>query len=64
MKTGDLVLIPAEINGFGIDIKARVSNVETFAGRTLIQVDYVEPGADPEGGKGGCFHIEQVQKLV
>lgn len=64
MKTGDLVIIPAEINGFGIDIKARVSKVETFASKTLVQVDYVEPGADPTGGKGGCFHIEQLLKLV
>lgn len=64
IKENDRVIIPAEINGFGIDIKANVSKVETFAGKTLVQVDYVEPGADPEGGKGGCFPIEQVLKLV
>lgn len=64
IKENDIVIIPAQINGYGVDIKANVSKVETFAGRTLVQVDYVEPGRDPAGGKGGCFHIEQVQKLV
>lgn len=62
IKENNLVIIPAQINGFGIDIKAIVSKVETFAGRTLVQVDYVEPGVDPEGGKGGCFYIEQLQE--
>lgn len=57
----DIVIIPAETNGFGIDIKAIVSKIETFAGRTLVQVDYIEPGADPAGGKGGCFPIELVR---
>lgn len=62
IKENDRVIIPAEINGFGIDIKANVSKVETFAGRTLVQVDYIEPGRDPDGGKGGCFYIEQLQE--
>lgn len=62
IKENDRVIIPAEINGFGIDIKAIVSKVETFAGKTLVQVDYVELGADPEGGKGGCFYIGQLQE--
>lgn len=57
----DIVIIPAETNGFGIDIKAIVSKIEAFAGRTLVQVDYIEPGADPAGGKGGCFPIELVR---
>lgn len=60
IKKYDRVIIPAEINGFGMDIKAIVSEVETFMGKTLVQVNYLEP--DPIGGKGGCFYAHQVVK--
>lgn len=63
IKENDRVIIPAKITGFGMDIQAIVTKVETFAGRTLVQVDYIEPGADPAGGKGGCFNVNQVHKL-
>lgn len=60
IKKYDRVIIPAEINGFGKDIKAIVSNVETFLGKTLVQVDYID--ADPIAGKGGCYQVEHIRQ--
>lgn len=32
MKTGDKVIVPAEINGYGRDLRAMVTEIEKFAG--------------------------------
>ena len=32
MKTGDKVIVPAEINGYGRDLQAMVTEIEKFAG--------------------------------
>ena len=34
MKTGDKVIVPAEINGYGRDLQAMVTEIEKFAGTT------------------------------
>ena len=31
MKTGDKVIVPAEINGYGRDLQAMVTEIEKFA---------------------------------
>lgn len=31
MKTGDRVIVPAEINGYGRDLRAIITEIETFA---------------------------------
>lgn len=32
MKTGDKVIVPAEISGYGRDLRAMVTEIEKFAG--------------------------------
>ena len=36
MKTGDKVIVPAEINGYGRDLQAMVTEIEKFAGTCLL----------------------------
>lgn len=35
MKTGDRVIVPAEINGYGRDLQAIITEIEVFAGATM-----------------------------
>lgn len=35
MKTGDKVIVPAEINGYGRDLRAMVTEIEKFAGAEM-----------------------------
>ena len=38
MKTGDKVIVPAEINGYGRDLRAMVTEIEKFAGAIFVTV--------------------------
>ena len=38
MKTGDKVIVPAEINGYGRDLQAMVTEIEKFAGTIFVTV--------------------------
>lgn len=43
MKTGDRVIVPAEINGYGRDLQAIITEIEVFAGATFVTVIFTEP---------------------
>ncbi|MFK2680629.1 hypothetical protein ACIXTS_22415 [Bacteroides fragilis] len=43
MKTGDKVIVPAEINGYGRDLQAMVTEIEKFAGTIFVTVVFTEP---------------------
>lgn len=60
----DKVIVPAQINGYGIDIEAEVEDVDTILGRTLATVDYVNPASTPDGKCGGCYNIEQLKLIT
>lgn len=62
VKPFDRVVVPAAINGYGVDIEAEVAKVSVFGGRVLVSVDYVNPTSDPNGGRGGCYYAEQLRK--
>ena len=56
MKTGDKVIVPAEINGYGRDLRAIVTEIEKFAGAIFVTVIFTEPC--PEAcGRGPMFLI-------
>ena len=38
MKTGDKVIVPAEISGYGRDLRAMVTEIEKFAGAIFVTV--------------------------
>lgn len=57
----DKVIIPAQINGYGIDIEAEVYKVGTTLGRTYVAVDYINPTSTPDGNRSGCYYIEQLK---
>ena len=48
MKTGDKVIVPAEINGYGRDLQAMVTEV------------FTEPCPEAYGRKGGVYHDFQL----
>ncbi|WP_204245635.1 hypothetical protein [Mediterranea sp. An20] len=43
METGDRVIVPAEINGYGRDLRAIVTEIEEFFGATFVTVIFTEP---------------------
>lgn len=47
MKTGDKVIVPAEINGYGRDLRAMVTEIEKFAGAIFVTVIFTEPCRKP-----------------
>lgn len=47
MKTGDKVIVPAEINGYGRDLQAMVTEIEKFAGTIFVTVVFTEPCPKP-----------------
>ena len=55
MKTGDKVIVPAEINGYGRDLRAIVTEIEKFAGAIFVTVIFTEPGPEACGRGGGCL---------
>lgn len=42
MKTGDKVIVPAEINGYGRDLRAIVTEIEKFAGAIFVTVMFYQ----------------------
>ena len=60
MKTGDKVIVPAEINGYGRDLQAMVTEIETFAGTIFVTVVFTEPCPEAYGRKGGVYHDFQL----
>ena len=55
MKTGDKVIVPAEINGYGRDLQAMVTEIEKFAGTIFVTVVFTEPCPEACGRGGGCL---------
>ena len=55
MKTGDKVIVPAEINGYGRDLRAIVTEIETVAGAIFVTVIFTEPCPEACGRGGGCL---------
>lgn len=43
IKVGDIVTVPATVNGYGVDILSEVIMVEKFLGAILVTVRYIEP---------------------
>ena len=60
MKTGDKVIVPAEINGYGRDLQAMVTEIEKFAGTIFVTVVFTEPCPEAYGRKGGVYHDFQL----
>lgn len=56
MKTGDKVIVPAEINGYGRDLRAIVTEIEKFAGAIFVTVIFTEPCPEACGRGGGVYH--------
>ena len=63
MKTGDKVIVPAEINGYGRDLQAKITEIEKFAGAIFVTVIFTEPYPEACGRKGGVYHDFQVLYL-
>ena len=55
MKTGDKVIVPAEINGYGRDLQAKITEIEKFAGAIFVTVIFTEPCPEACGRGGGCL---------
>ena len=60
MKTGDKVIVPAEINGYGRDLQAMVTEIEKFAGTIFVTVVFTDPSPVAYGRKGGVYHDFQL----
>lgn len=43
MNTGDKVIVPAEINSYGRDLRAMVTEIEKLAGAIFVTVIFTEP---------------------
>lgn len=56
MKTGDKVIVPAEINGYGRDLRAIVTEIEKFAGAIFVTVIFTEPCPEACGRGGGVYY--------
>lgn len=59
MKTGDKVIVPAEISG----LRAMVTEIEKFAGAIFVTVIFTEPCPEACGRKGGVYHDFQLDLL-
>lgn len=63
MKTGDKVIVPAEISGYGRDLRAMVTEIEKFAGAIFVTVIFTEPCPEACGRNGGVYHDFQLDLL-
>jgi len=63
MKTGDRVIVPAEINGYGRDLRAIVTEIEEFFGATFVTVIFTEPYPEASGRTGGVYHDFQLTTM-
>ena len=52
MKTLSKVIVPAEINGYGRDLRAIVTEIEKFAGAIFVTVIFTEPCPEACGRRG------------
>jgi len=52
--------VPAEINGYGRDLQAMVTEIEKFAGTIFVTVVFTEPCPEAYGRKGGVYHDFQL----
>jgi hypothetical protein len=60
MKTGDRVIVPAEINGYGKDLRAIITEIEEFFGAIFVTVIFTEPCPEACGRKGGVYYDFQL----
>ena len=60
MKAGDRVIVPAEINGYGRDLRAIITEVEAFFGATFVTVIFTELCPEASGRTGGVYHDFQL----
>lgn len=60
MKTGDRVIVPAEFNGYGRDLRAIITEIEEFFGTTFVTVIFTEPCPEACGRTGGVYHDFQL----
>ena len=60
MKTGDRVIVPAEINGYGKDLRAIITEIEEFFGAIFVTVIFTEPCPEACGRTGGVYHDFQL----
>lgn len=56
MKTGDKVIVPGEISGYGRNLQAMVTEKEKFAGVIFVTVIFTEPCLEACGRNGGIYH--------
>lgn len=49
MKIGDKVIVPAEINGYGRDLRAMVTEIEKFTEAIFVTVIFTEPCPEEKG---------------
>lgn len=64
MKTGDKVIVPAEISGYGRDLRAMVTEIEKFAGAIFVTVIFTEPCPEACGRKGGVYQSVYLIVLI
>ena len=60
MKTGDKVIVPAEINGYGRDLRAIITEIEKFAGAIFVTVIHRTMSGSLRRGGGGVYHDFQL----
>lgn len=60
IKVGDKVIVSAEINGYGRDLRAMVTEIEEFAGAIFVTVIFTEPCPEAYGRTGGVYHDFQL----
>ena len=60
MKTGDRVIVRAEINGYGRDLRAIITEIEEFFGTTFVTMIFTEPCPEACGRTGGVYHDFQL----
>ena len=55
MKTGDKVIVPAEINGYGRDLRAIVTEIEKFRRGNIRNSDIHRTMSGSLRKRGGCL---------
>lgn len=63
MKTGDRVIVPAEINGYSRNLRAMITEIEKFAGTLFVTVIFTEPCPEACGRTGCVYHDFQLELL-
>lgn len=63
MRTGDRVIVPAAISGYGRDLRAIITEIEEFSGMTFVTVMFTESCPEACGETGGVYHDFQLEKV-